>query len=155
MATANSGNRKAFESRSVTLTVLKVTAAALVLVAAVGVAVRFILPDQWSKGAGWTQAKLDRPLLNLFQRLGKQYVENSDLDRDGKASWGGRIDGVASALREEKGTPEQREKIRGFYDGIAEKMRDGALARAELEPFEKDLDLALTEIEKREAKSKE
>ncbi|MCU0722383.1 MAG: hypothetical protein MUC63_01995 [Planctomycetes bacterium] len=150
-----SANRKAFERKSVTLTVLLVCAAVTLVIGLTGVGLRFGLPEKWARGEEWTLKQLDQPLLGLFRKLGRQYVEASDLDKDGKEKWGARIDGIASTLREEKGPAEPRAKVRGFYDGIAAKMQDGALTKAELEPFEKDVDQALAEIEALEAKAKE
>jgi hypothetical protein len=155
MANESSGGRKAFESKSVTIHVLKIFLVVLGLFVLAGVGVRFLLPGQWDKGSAWALEQVDGPMLDLFQKLGKQYVEGSDLDKDGKQRWGGRFDALTTVLRTGKGTDEQRKDLRTIHDGLADRMRDGALSRSELEPFEKPLDEALSKIDATEAKMKE
>jgi len=155
MVTANSGGRKAFESKSVTGRALKVVLVLLGLLVLAGVGIRFLLPSQWDRGSAWAMEQVDGPLLDLFQRLGKQYVDASDLDLDGKQRWGGRFDALSTVLRTGKGTEDQRKDMRKIHDGIAEKMQDGALSKSELDPFEKPLDEALSKIDAVEAKKKE
>ena len=154
MTTPNSS--KAYKQRSVVALIAKILLAVAVLIALAGVGFRFGLPKQWDSAMEALDKGLDGPLLSAFGSLSATYVDGAtDFESDEKKAWKERLGKMASALKEEKGSTEHRKDLRTEYDGIVEKMQDGDLTKAELDPCREKVDAILEKIDTHEAKKKE
>jgi hypothetical protein len=147
---------KAFKQRSVVGLILKIGIGVVLVLVLAAVGLRFGSKSTWDSGIDWLNGSLETPLLGLFSSLSVRYVDEAqDMDPEEKQAWKTRLTKTASALREEKGTVTTRQELRCEYEAIAGKMQDGDLTKAELAPFQKNLDTVLERIETEEVQKRE
>lgn len=143
---------KAYRKRTITGTVIKILLAFCILVAAVGVGVRFLLPQAWQRGEDRVESALENPLLSLFERIASEYVDKAvDLGPAEQKAWKRRFHQMASVFRDASGSNELRGKLRAEYDRIVDDMTDGDLTASELAPRREPVDQLLKDIEVEEA----
>ncbi len=141
---------KAFKQRSVLLLVLKICLIVVVLAAVALGAMALLFKDTWRDMTGWASTQVETGRVKLFRHLAVKFVNQSDLIDADKTAWNGLIERMSDDMLQRKGDDGQREQLRGFFDRIAESMKDDELRSAELEPMRKDLEKLLADIELQE-----
>lgn len=138
---------KAFKRRSIFKTVLAVIGVLVLLsgIALAGTALLF--KDAWSDLKSWSNAQLDTGRVRIFRHLSKKFVGKSDLTDADKEDWNGILDRMSDRMLDGSGDTGQRGRLREFFDGIAEAMKDDELRSSELDPIRGDLVNLLAEMD--------
>jgi uncharacterized membrane protein YraQ (UPF0718 family) len=141
---------KAFKHRTFFGTVLKIFLVLLILAVIAGVVIALFFKDTWREIRSFTYTKLEDTRTSLFRHLATKYVEASDLKKEDKNAWIEIVEKMCDFRENDKGTEQQREELRTYFEKIVEAMKDDELRTAELDPIRGDISRLLEEIEKTE-----